>query len=197
MALLLALALLAGCQSNGAAQRSGDSSLAIAGLEQTPAGEHELVLAIRLARPLRQALESGVPLTFRLDLDSGSARHSHWRELRFAPLSRRYQIHEPATGYRRSYDSRAAALTALERWPVELAGSATDRGRAYLADRSPSGGANGNAGDPGTEADSSFPASIKARVRLDTARLPAPLVLPALFYRDWQLDSGRWHAGQA
>lgn len=172
---LLALALLAGCRNadTGPAAGTDVSQLAIIGVARSPAGGQELLLAIRLARPLRQALESGVPLTFRLDLDSGSGRHSHWRELRFAPLSRRYQIHDPATGYRRSYDSRAAALTALERWPLSPAMPAHPPG----------------AGTPAP--------AWQARVRLDTVRLPAPLVLPALFWRSWQLDSGRWHAGQA
>lgn len=169
-ALLATLVLLAACSGD---KRDGTtaaaSQLAITGLEQRGAGGHELVLAIRLGRPLRQALESGVPLTFRLDLDTAGGHHRQWRELRFAPLSRRYQIHDPATGYRRSYDSRAAALTALERWPL-------------AAD-----------GDVGTGAAT----PLRARVRLDTARLPAPLVLPALFSRNWHLDSGRWHAGQA
>lgn len=176
-ALLAAMALLAGCRTGdtGDTVAAADAShLAIIGVQHTPSGGPHLVLAIRLARPLRQALESGVPLTFRLDLDTASGRHSHWRELRFAPLSRRYQIHDPATGYRRSYDSRAAALTALERWPVASQAVA---------------GQDAN--------DNEAPAPWQARVRLDTARLPAPLVLPALFDRDWQLDSGRWHAGRA
>ena len=109
-----------------------------------------------------------MPLTFRLTWTLPPATTGSGGSC-FAPLSRRYQIHDPATGYRRSYDSRAAALTALERWPL-------------AAD-----------GDVGTGAAT----PLRARVRLDTARLPAPLVLPALFSRNWHLDSGRWHAGQA
>ncbi len=84
------------------------------------------------------------------------------RELRYSPLSGRYQIRVPAGSYSRSYDSRAAALSALERWPVTLSAG---------ADR------------------------FQARVRLETARLPAPLVLPAMFDSRWRLDSGTWRAG--
>lgn len=120
-----------------------------------------LRITITLSAHLSRSLEAGVPLAFRLDYRDGDLAVTERRELRYSPLSGRYQIRVPASSYSRSYDSRAAALSALERWPVTL-----DAGR----DR------------------------FQARVWLDTSRLPAPLVLPALFDSRWRLDSGTWRA---
>lgn len=153
-AILLLASLMIGCGSP-------DPRLTIVGLEHRPFRPPELVLRLDLPRPLRRGLLRGVPLSFRLDLQLDGRNVVHWRELRYLPLSRQYQLREPATQYSRSYDSRAAALAALERWTL------------------PSVASKGE---------------ITARVRLDSTRLPAPLVLPAVFDSDWRLDSGttRW-----
>lgn len=156
VALALALALaLAGCGT-------GDGRLTITGVQTPPFEAPELNLQLDLPGAVRDGLESGVALGFRLDLMFGETRQMpQWRELRYLPLTRQYQLREPGTGYSRGYASRAAALAALERWPLP----------AHAAD-----------GD------------VTARVRLDSTRLPAPLVLPAVFDSDWRLDSGttRW-----
>lgn len=155
-ALLVVAACLTGC--GGA-----DDRLAIVGIEHLPFRAPELVMRIGLPRALRRGLQRGVALSFRLDLEQGGRTVTRWRELRYLPLSRQYQLREPAADYSRSYDSRASALAALERWPLHELGALGD---------------------------------VTARVRLDSTRLPAPLVLPAVFDRDWRLDSGttRWPA---
>lgn len=151
--LLLAVAL-AGCAAD-------ERRLSVVAVEADGIDGPELQLRLSLPASLRQALERGVPLSFRLDVERDGASIRRWRELRYLPLSRQYQVREPASGYSRGYDSRAGALAALERWPLPglVAG---DRNRPVIV-----------------------------RVRLDNTRLPAPLVLPALFDRDWRLDSGR------
>ncbi len=155
---MLAAALgLAGCHGG-----DGDGRIAITGVQVPPFESPELVLQLTLPPALVDGLQSGVALSFRMDLDlGGDTQPTQWRELRYLSLTRQYQLRGPASGYSRGYGSRAAALAALERWPLPVAAAGSE---------------------------------ITARVRLDTARLPAPLVLPALFDRDWQLDSGttRW-----
>lgn len=146
---IAAAACLAGCAA-------GNERLQIQDVLPNAEQAQTLQLRIALPRRLREGLQRGVVLSWRLDLYRlGGGRESHWRELRYSPLSRQYQMHEPGSGYSRGYPSRAAALAALERWPLP----------------------------PGSAVHS-------ARVRLDTTRLPAPLVLPALFDSDWRLDSG-------
>lgn len=157
-AALVALAafVLHGCGTD----RSG--RLAISGVQTPPFESPELTFQLSLPDALRNGLQRGVALSFRLDLElDESPLESQWRELRYLPLTRQYQLREPAAGYSRSFASRAAALAALERWPLPAQAAG---------------------------------ARIGARIRLDTTRLPAPLVLPAVFDSDWRLDSGmtRW-----
>ena len=151
LAIVLLAVALAGCGT-------GDGRLDISGVRTAPFESPELALAMTLAPDVRDALDRGVALGFRLDLEiDGNAEDTQWRELRYLPLTRQYQVRGPAPGYSRSYSSRAAALAALERWPLP--------GRASQG-------------------------VVLARVRLDRARLAAPLVLPAVFNRDWRIDSG-------
>ena len=149
--LALSLLLLAGCAGDPDALR----------IERLESGGW-LRIGFNLSPYLSRSLEAGVPLTFRLDYRNGESAVTERRELRYSPLSGRYQIRVPAGSYNRSYDSRAAALSALERWPVTLSAGADQ---------------------------------FQARVRLETARLPSPLVLPAMFDSRWRLDSGTWRAG--
>lgn len=148
VAFLLAL-MLAGCGRS-------DGSLRLLGIERPLFEAPELLLAVELPAKVREGLSRGVALVFRLELRHRGGRHVSWRELRFLPLTRQYQVREAGTGYSRGYGTRAAALAALERWrlPGDVEGDVT------------------------------------ARIRLDRTRLPAPLVLAALFDPDWRLDSG-------
>lgn len=95
----------------------------------------EMSLRLELPASVTRGLARGVPLSFRCDIDGADGeRSSHRRELRFLPLSRQYQLREPATGYSRSYASRSAALAALEYWPLPVAttGDGPVRARVYL-----------------------------------------------------------------
>jgi hypothetical protein len=154
---LLAALVLSGCSR-------GEPAITVVALDAATAELPQLLLRISLPDAVRDGLERGVALSFRLDVDDAAGRHQAWRELRYLPLTRQYQVRGPTDGYRRSYDSRAGALAALERWPL------------------PAG----------------VDAPTQLRLRLDNTRLPAPLVLPALFDPDWRLDSGTtpWPPGQ-
>lgn len=154
LALVLAL-LTAGC-----ARAPG---LSVVAVDTRLLDAPELVLKVNLPARVRAGLERGVPLSFRLDVRQDNQHETRIRELRYLPLSQQYQLREAAIGYSRGYDSRAAALAALERWPLP-----------HLVGQGP----------------------LQVRVRLDHTRLPAPLVLPALFDRDWRLDSGRQIPGE-
>lgn len=154
---------LAGLLGLAACNRAGsnEDGIVITGVQTPPFESPELALRLTLPEALIDGLQRGVALSFRLDLDiDGAAQPPQWRELRYLPLTRQYQLSGPASGYSRGYGSRAAALAALERWPLPV----------------------------------SVANDVVARVRLDSTRLPAPLVLPALFDGDWRLDSGttRW-----
>lgn len=149
-------ALLAGCLALAGCAAGDPGTIVQSGLERG-AGGGELVLSVRLAPALREGLERGVPLNFLVEARAGGGHRESRRELRYLPLTRQYQLREPGLDYSRSFTSAAAALAALERWPLPGL---------------PAGGA------------------VEVRVRLDRTRLPAPLVLPAVFDRRWRLDSG-------
>lgn len=158
-----ALALLAGLALAGCG-RGEPAAITVLALEGGAPDVPQLLLRISLPDAVRDGLERGVALSFRLDIEAAGGRHQAWRELRYLPLTRQYQVRGPTDGYRRGYDSRAGALAALERWPLPA----------------------------GVES------PTRLRLRLDTTRLPAPLVLPALFDPDWRLDSGAtpWPSAQ-
>lgn len=156
VASLVTAAVLSGCGAAGGA-------LSLNEIEQRPFAAPELTLSISLPAEVREGLERGVALTFRLDLAHGGASKTFLRELRYLPLTRQYRLREPGTDYSRSYGTRAAALAALERWPLPAGVSRNE---------------------------------VTARIRLDRTKLPAPLVLAAVFDADWRLDSGvkQWPA---
>lgn len=110
---LLATLLLAACERHGAGVHIVDVY---------PSVDEHLEVSLRLDLPatVTQGLARGVPLNFRCEFQADGVRSTQRRELRYLPLSRQYQLREPASGYSRSYDSRSAALAALERWPLPL-----------------------------------------------------------------------------
>lgn len=125
--LLLALLILAACSEH-------DAGLHITGLRPGVDDRLEMNLRVELPASVTRGLTRGVPLNFLCDIDRPAERSSLRRELRFLPLSRQYQLREPASGYSRSYASRSAALAALERWPLPFAADADTpvRARVYL-----------------------------------------------------------------
>jgi hypothetical protein len=172
---LLVACLLAGC---GALERQHPGSLAIrsawiAGSADAPL--LALALDCRLSGPMQDALDHGIPLTFRIRVDAGrwrllpsSARSEQRIELRYFPLSRRYQLRDlDAPADVRSFATTGyllAGLTSL-RVPLPIAFATLPRGT-----------------------------HVSVGAELETAALPGALRLPALFEPAWQLSATeyRW-----
>lgn len=163
--MVLSLLLLAGC-----------SLLA----EQTPgtlvvrdarfgvlAGDAQLDLDLdcRLSGPMQDALEHGIPITLQIDVRAGRwpnriALAAPRIELRYFPLSRRYQLREVGSGEMRSFVTSAHLLAALGSLRLTL----------------PSAFATLPAATP-----------LHVSAAIDPAALPGALRLPALFEPAWQL----------
>lgn len=172
-ALVLLALLLGAC---GAVSQPAPGMLAIRGARVdavAPAAVLELALDCQLSGPMQDALEHGIPLTFRIDLAAGrwptGERMQRTVELRYYPLSRRYQLRESGSDDVRSFTTRAALLAAFGslrlRLPAELAGL------------------------PGGT-------RLRVGVTLEPAALPGALRLPALFEPAWRLSAKdyAWHA---
>jgi hypothetical protein len=126
----------------------------------------DIGLDCRLSGPMQDALEHGIPLTLRVDLRGGTwlnaTRVSQRVELRYFPLSRRYQLRELGVDDVRNFATPAYLVAALGALRVSL---------------------------PPTIAQ--LPASTPwtVSVALDPAALPGALRLPALFEPAWRLAS--------
>ena len=164
------LVLLSACTQPG-----GDYGFQIKKVDISPgyqkvSARHRQELS--LSREATDALESGVPLTLLMEMELRDAAtltlladESRRYEIRFLPLSRRYQLTAPGGG---PGSVSVKTFPRLRHVMNELAGLRLDLGTGPLA--------------PGDYED-------RARIRLDNARLPAPMQLPALFSADWQHDS--------
>lgn len=118
------------------------------------------------------ALHSGVPLTFTVDLRLGkrygfwareiNTRSYHWT-IRYLPLSEHYALEDPNSGLTIDFPRLRTLLTGI---------------------RLPTAYATGIQ----TETIDSSNYQMQIRCRLNRLRLPAPLRLPALFSSDWQLS---------
>jgi hypothetical protein len=127
------------------------------------------------------ALDHGIALDFVFDLRAYAPGRFGWNatlgraqrhvELRYFPLSRRYQLTDLDRGETRSYAARALLIAALE----DL--------RLGLPDNWAGSGAR----------------SYALSVDLDRDRLPGALRLPVLLRTDWRLFSGdySWQAADA
>lgn len=165
LTVLLAFAL-AGCDAIRA-QRPGTLEVRNARLVGDNVGAVlELGLECRLSGPAQDALEHGIPITLRVQLSAG-----HWPnrlievrsiELRYFPLTRRYQLRELGGSETRSFATPAYLSSALGALRIELPSTF-----AALA--------------PATE--------LRVRAQLDPSALPGPLRLPALFEPAWRLAS--------
>ncbi|MFT5139647.1 MAG: hypothetical protein ACI9H8_001116 [Lysobacterales bacterium] len=123
---------------------------------------------LSLSREAVEALEHGVPLTILLELELRDSRNlnllvdeSRVFEIRFLPLNEVYQLSGPGQNSIRSFPRLRHVLT-------ELANSNVDFQTGPLA--------------PGNY-------EFRSRIRLNNARLPAPMRLPALFSAEWKHDS--------
>lgn len=169
------LVVLAACSAGG-----DDAPLRI-----SAAAVDQGVLTARLhwqpSERVLDALDHGIVLDFVFDLRAYGPAHFGWRdtlahaerhvELRYFPLSRRYQLRDLDRGETRSYGARALLTAALEDLHLELAGDWP---------RAAAGG-------------------YTLRVDLDRDRLPGALRLPALLRAEWRLSSGdySWHTSAA
>lgn len=124
----------------------------------------ELGLDCRFSGPVQDALEHGIPITLQIDLTAGrwprAQRQTHRVELRYFPLSRRYQLREAGSAEPRSYATPAYLVAALGALRFDLPASF-----AGLPPATP----------------------LQVSARLDPAALPGALRLPALFEPAWRL----------
>ena len=169
----LAAVVLAGCGAL-AAQQPGAleiRSARVAGPVDAPV--LELAIDCRLSGPMQDALDHGIPLTFRVSIDAarsrfaGSHAHSEQRiELRYFPLSRRYQLRDlDAPADVRSFATPGYLLAGLSslRLPLPVSFGAMPGG-----------------------------VTVRVGAALETAALPGALRLPALFEPAWQLSAAEY-----
>jgi hypothetical protein len=173
---LAALALacaIAGCGAL-AAQQPGTLVIRNAHIAGTPdAPTLEIGIDCKLSGPMQDALDHGIPLTFRIRVDASrwrllpsDARVTERIELRYFPLSRRYQVRDlDAPVEVRSFATPGNLLAALNAMRLPLPG-------AFAA-------------LPGD-------AAVRIGVELETATLPGALRLPAVFEPAWQLSSAEY-----
>jgi len=173
LASALAAAALAGCAGAPSA------------LQIRHAGITQGVLSARLewtaSDVVLDALDHGIVLDFVLELSALGPARLGWQptlahaarhiELRYFPLSSRYQLRDLDRGETRSYAARRLLIDALEDLRLDLpAGWAPSAVQSY-----------------------------SLRIDLDRDRLPGAMRLPALLQSAWHLSSGdySWPAADA
>jgi hypothetical protein len=172
-AVCVAACLIAGCGAL-AQQHPGTLTIRAARLAGTPdAPMLELGLDCRLSGPMQDALDHGIPLTLQIHVDAGrwrllpSAARSEQRiELRYFPLSRRYQLRDlDAAADVRSFATPGYLLAGLNSLRLPL---------------------------PATFATLSRGTPVHVDAGLETVALPGALRLPALFEPAWQLSAAEY-----
>ena len=123
---------------------------------------------LELSRQAREALEHGVMLTINLEMELRNdnkmivvRRDARRFQLRYLPLSERYQLSEEETGELQTFSRLRHLLAAIDDLNIQLSTGPLP---------------------PGTY-------ELRTRIRLDESRLPAPMQLPAWFSSQWQHDS--------
>jgi hypothetical protein len=169
----LAACLLAGCSAI-AQQQPGELVIRAASIAGTPdAPVLALALDCRLSGPMQDALDHGIPLTLRISADasrwrflSSQARSEQRIELRYFPLSRRYQLRDlDALADVRTFATPGYLLAGLNSLRLPLP--------AAFA-KLPSG------------------TTLRVGAELEAAALPGALRLPALFEPAWQLSAAEY-----
>jgi len=165
---VLAFAMLAACTAGGDAAQLSIRSAAVA------QGALTARLRWQPSEEVLEALDHGIALDFVVDLRAFGPARFGWRDtiaharrhiqLRYFPLSRRYQLRDLDRGETRSYAARALLLAALEDLRLDL----PDDWQRSVA------------------------TSYALRIDLDRDRLPGALRLPALLRPDWRLSSGEY-----
>jgi hypothetical protein len=172
-AVSIAACVLAGC---GALAQQQPGTLAIRSARlagATDAPMLELGLDCRLSGPMQDALDHGIPLTLTVRVDArrwrflpSTALSEQRIELRYFPLSRRYQLRDlDAPADVRSFATPGYLLAGLNslRLPLPAAFAALPRD-----------------------------ASAHVQAGLETGALPGALRLPALFEPAWQLTASEY-----
>lgn len=166
MLLAAALACLAGC---GMLLQQEPGSLGVRSaqlLALDDSAQLELGLDCRLSGPMQDALDHGIPVTLAIDVRAGSwnsaARATTRVELRYFPLSRRYQLRTGTADDVRSFATQAWLVAALGSLRINL---------------------------PAAFARLPADATLHVRAAIDPTALPGALRLPALFEPAWQLRS--------
>lgn len=156
---------------NGCAPASDDYGFNIRDVEI--ASGHQKIMTqhqqeLRLSRDAVDALENGVPLTIKLEMELRDAINLTLLaddvrdfEIRFLPLNQAYQLSS-------TDDSEPKSFPRLRHVLNELASMNVNFRTGPLA--------------PGSY-------EYRTRIRLDNASLPAPMHLPALFSAEWKHNS--------
>lgn len=169
-ALAIFAAVVAGC---GALAQQHPGTLAIRAARIGGAADAptlEIGLDCRLSGPMQDALDHGIPLTLSIRIDAGrwrflpaDARSEQRIELRYFPLSRRYQLRDlDAAADVRTFATPGYLMAGLNslRLPLPPAFATLPQG-----------------------------ASVRVVAGLASEALPGALRLPALFEPAWQLSS--------
>jgi hypothetical protein len=125
-----------------------------------------LAIELQLNGPMSDALEHGIPITLHVHLqgNSGTLEIVDQRdvELRYFPLSRRYQLRDGGTDTERSFAASGYLMDALAalRLPLPKEFSALPAG-----------------------------SRMRVAVQLDHSALPGPLRLPAILEPAWRLKA--------
>lgn len=123
---------------------------------------------LRLSDRTTRGINSGVPVTLELQLElrdsndlSLVAAERYRYEIRYLPMSERYQLTELNSGRARTYPRLRHALRALTDLRLQFDTPTLARGNY----------------------------EVRARMRLDKTSLPAPIQLPALIFGAWKHDT--------
>ena len=121
-----------------------------------------------LSQQARAALEHGVTLNIRLEMELRNDNHmivvrrdARRYQLRYLPLSERYQLLMEEAGDLQTFSRLRHLLAAIDDLQIQLS--------------------------TGPLAPGSY--ELRTRIRLDKGRLPAPMQLPTWFSSQWQHDS--------
>ncbi len=160
------LGLLVGCDALRE-QASGNLLIREAGLALAAEGMRlDINLDCRLNGPINDALEHGIPITFEVHLQAQAAHATlddrRQVELRYFPLSRRYQLRDSGSEEVRSFAATGYLIDALAALRLPL----------------PASFANLPAGT-----------RLTLNVQLDHSALPSALRLPAILEPAWQLSA--------
>lgn len=133
----------------------------------------DLMMKLRLSDRTTRGIGSGVPVILILNLElrdstnlSVLALQQHRYEIRYLPMSERFQLTDLNSGKARTYPRLRHVLRALANLQLQF--------------------------ETPTLANGDF--ELRARMRLDKTSLPAPIQLPALIFGAWKHDTEwtRW-----